>query len=64
VNEHFSAVDSFTRAEVHTKATAKLAAGFLAQLIAHTSFPIRAVQVDGKAAAPGLGGPGSFGIPG
>jgi transposase InsO family protein len=47
VNEHFSAVDLFTRAEVHTKATANLAASFLAQLIAHTPFPIRAVQVDG-----------------
>jgi transposase InsO family protein len=50
VIKHFSAVDLFTRfslAEVHTKATANLAAGFLAQLIAQTPFPIRAVQVDG-----------------
>jgi transposase InsO family protein len=50
VVKHFSAVDLFTRfslAEVHTRATANLAAGFLAHLMACTPFPIRAVQVDG-----------------
>jgi len=47
---HFSAVDLFTRfslAEVHTRATAGLAACFLARLVAQTPFPIRALQVDG-----------------
>jgi len=50
VVKHFSAVDLFTRfslAEVHTRATANLAANFLAYLIANTPFPIRAIQVDG-----------------
>ncbi|MER3537621.1 MAG: IS481 family transposase [Thermus sp.] len=50
VVKHFSAVDLFTRfslAEVHTRATADLAAGFLAHLITHTPFPVRAIQVDG-----------------
>ncbi len=47
---HFSAVDLFTRfslAEVHTRATAHLAAGFLSELLAKAPFPIRAIQVDG-----------------
>ena len=47
---HFSAVDLATRfslAEVHTRATANLAASFLSELLAKTPFPIRAVQVDG-----------------
>ena len=30
-----------------TRATANLAAGFLAHLITHTPFPVRAIQVDG-----------------
>lgn len=50
VVKHFSAVDLYTRfslAEVHTRATANLAAGFLAHLMASTPFPIRAIQVDG-----------------
>ena len=50
VVRHFSAVDLYTRfslAEVHTRATANLAAGFLAHLITHTPFPVRAIQVDG-----------------
>ena len=50
VVRHFSAVDLHTRfslAEVHTRATANLAAGFLAHLITHTPFPVRAIQVDG-----------------
>jgi len=50
VIKHFSAIDLFTRlslAEVHTRATANLAAGFLAHLITHTPFPVRAIQVDG-----------------
>ena len=50
VIKHFSAVDLATRfslAEVHTRATANLAAGFLAHLITHTPFPVRAIQVDG-----------------
>jgi len=48
--KHFSAIDLFTRlspAEVHTRATANLVAGFLAHLITHTPFPIRAIQGDG-----------------
>ncbi len=43
-------MDLFTRfslAEVHTRATANLAAGFLAHLITHAPFPIKAIQVDG-----------------
>ena len=52
---HFSAVDlhsRFSLAEVHTRATAHLAAGFLSELLAGlsslpTPFPIRAIQVDG-----------------
>ncbi len=50
VVRHFSAVDLYSRfslAEVHTRATANLAAGFLAQLITQAPFPIRAIQVDG-----------------
>ena len=50
VVKHFSAVDLFTRfslAEVHTRATANLAANFLAYLTANAPFPIRAIQVDG-----------------
>lgn len=52
VVKHFSAVDLCTRfslAEVHTRATANLAAGFLDYLITHTPFPVRAIQVDGGA---------------
>ena len=48
--KHFSAVDLFTRfslAEVHTKATANLAASFLAHLVAQAPFPVKAIQVDG-----------------
>jgi len=48
--KHFSAIDLATRfslAEVHTRATANLAAGFLAYLIIQAPFPIRAIQVDG-----------------
>ncbi len=50
VVKHFSAVDlhsRFSLAEVHTRATAHLAAGFLSELLAKTPFPIRAIQVDG-----------------
>ena len=50
VIKHFSAVDLATRfslAEVHTKATANLAAGFLAHLVAQAPFPVKAIQVDG-----------------
>ncbi len=50
VVKHFSAVDlhsRFSLAEVHTRATANLAAGFLAHLMASTPFPIKALQVDG-----------------
>jgi hypothetical protein len=50
VVKHFSAVDLYTRfslAEVHTRATANLAASFLAHLIASTPFPVKAIQVDG-----------------
>jgi Integrase core domain. len=50
VVKHFSAVDLYTRfslAEVHTRATANLAAGFLAHLITQAPFPVRAIQVDG-----------------
>ncbi len=50
VIKHFSAVDLATRfslAEVHTRATANLAAGFLAHLVAQAPFPIKAIQVDG-----------------
>lgn len=50
--KHFSAIDLSTRlalAEVHTRATANLAVGFLSQLLAKAKapFPIRAIQVDG-----------------
>ncbi|RTH98790.1 IS481 family transposase, partial [Thermus scotoductus] len=41
--QHFSAVDLFTRfslAEVHTRATANLAASFLARLMVRAPFPI------------------------
>ncbi|GAB6942424.1 IS481 family transposase [Thermus brockianus] len=47
---HFSAIDRRSRfawAEVHTRATAKGAAGFLAEVVARAPFPIRAIQVDG-----------------
>ena len=50
VVRHFSAVDLYSRfslAEVHTRATANLAASFLAHLMASTPFPIKAIQVDG-----------------
>ncbi len=50
VIKHFSAVDLATRfslAEVHTRATANLAAGFLAHLVAQAPFPVKALQVDG-----------------
>jgi len=50
VVKHFSAVDLATRfsvAEVHTRATANLAAGFLAHLIAQAPFLIKTLQVDG-----------------
>ncbi|WP_337870296.1 integrase core domain-containing protein [Meiothermus sp.] len=48
--KHFSAVDLSSRfavAEVHTRATASLAGGFLCRLVAQAPFAIRAVQVDG-----------------
>ena len=50
VIKHFSAVDLATRfslAEVHTRATANLAAGFLAHLVAQAPFAVKAIQVDG-----------------
>lgn len=50
VVKHFSAVDLVTRfslAQVHGRATANLAAGFLFALVAKAPFPIRAIQVDG-----------------
>ncbi len=50
VIKHFSAVDLATRfsvAEVHTRATANLATGFLAHLVARAPFPVKALQVDG-----------------
>jgi transposase InsO family protein len=50
VVKHFSALDLVTRfslAQVHTRATANLAAGFLSALVTKAPFPIRAVQVDG-----------------
>ncbi len=50
VIKHFSAVGLATRfsvAEVHTRATANLAAGFLAHLVAQAPFPVKALQVDG-----------------
>ncbi len=55
---HFSAVDLATRfalAEVHTRATADLAAGFLAYLIAQAPFPIRPSRwTGGLSSWPGL----------
>ena len=45
VIKHFSAVDLFTRFSL--RATANLAAGFLAHLIARAPFPVKAIQVDG-----------------
>lgn len=48
--KHFSAVDLSSRlavAEVHTRATASLAGGFLWRLVAQAPFAVRAVQVDG-----------------
>jgi len=50
VIKHFSAVNLATRfsvAEVHTRATANLAAGFLVHLVARAPFPVKALQVDG-----------------
>ncbi len=50
VVKHFSALDLATRfsmAQVHGRATASLAARFLAELVSRAPFPIRAIQVDG-----------------
>lgn len=54
VVKHFSALDLVTRfslAQVHTRATANLAAGFLSALVTKAPFPIRAVQVEGGASS-------------
>jgi len=51
VIKHFSAIDLATRfslAKGHTRATANLAAGFLAHLVAQAPFPVKAIQVDGE----------------
>jgi putative transposase len=54
VVKHFSALDLATRcflAQVHGRATASLAARFLAELVSRALFPIRAIQVDGGASS-------------
>jgi len=48
--KHFTACDVFTRwqvLEVHGRATAHAAAGFLDTILARMPFPVRAIQVDG-----------------
>jgi putative transposase len=48
--KHFTARDVVSRwdvVEVHTRATATTAAGFLEAILARTPFPVRALQVDG-----------------
>lgn len=48
--KHFTACDVFTRwqvLEVHGRATAQAAAGFLDTIIRRMPFPVRAIQVDG-----------------
>lgn len=48
--KHFTACDVFTRwqvLEVHDRATAHAAAGFLDTIVRRMPFPIRAIQVDG-----------------
>jgi transposase InsO family protein len=50
VIEHFTARDVVSRwdvLEVHTRATARAAAGFLDAIEARMPFPVRAIQVDG-----------------
>jgi transposase InsO family protein len=50
VLQHFTARDVISRwdvLEVHTRATAATAAGFLDTLLTRTPFPIKALQVDG-----------------
>src|SRR3990172_642634 len=50
VFKHFTARDVVSRwdvLEVHTRATATTAAGFLDTLLARMPFPVRAIQVDG-----------------
>ncbi len=49
VVKHFSALDLATRfsmVQVHGRATASLAAKFLAELVSRAPFPIRAIQGD------------------
>jgi len=48
--KHFTACDVFTRChvlEVHSRATAHAAAGFLDTLLKRMGFAVRAIQVDG-----------------
>lgn len=48
--KHFTACDVFTRwqvLEVHDRATAHAAAGFLDTIINRMPFPVKAIQVDG-----------------
>ena len=48
--KHFTACDVFSRwqvLEVHDRATAHAAAGFLNTIISRMPFPVRAIQVDG-----------------
>jgi len=48
--KHFTACDVFTRwqvLEVHGRATAHAAAGFLDTIVRRMPFPVRAIQVDG-----------------
>jgi len=50
VFKHFTARDMVSRwdvLEVHTRATANTAVGFLDTLLARMPFPVRAIQVDG-----------------
>jgi len=50
VLKHFTAGDIISRwdvLEVHTKATASSAVGFLETLVSRMSFPLKAIQVDG-----------------
>jgi len=52
VLKHFTARDVVSRwdvLEVHTRATATTASGFLDALLARTPFPVKALQVDGGA---------------
>jgi putative transposase len=50
VLKHFTARDVVSRwdvVEVHSRATATTAAGFLETILARTPYPVRAIQVDG-----------------